>query len=209
MGSVSEERVTIESAGARIDGRANLPANATSAIVFCHPHPAYGGDMHNSVVQAVVGLLAEHGWATLRFDFRGVGASTGTLGDRPGELADAAAAIDLLRRRSNPSTTVLGGYSYGSTIALELGPGREDVDALLAVAPPFSMFPADDLPAPNKPLGLIVGDRDEFCDSASFAAAASRFGSQATSFEVPGADHFWFGRERDLQAAVLRWFDGV
>ncbi len=208
MAAVSEERVTIESDGARIDGRATLSENATSAIVFCHPHPANGGDMHNSVVQAVVGLLAERGWATLRFDFRGVGASTGTLGDRAGELADAAAAIDLLRRRSNPSRTVLGGYSYGSTIALELGPGRDDVDALLAVAPPFSMFPAGDLPLPNKPLGLIVGDRDEFCDSASFAAAASRFGPQATAFEVPGADHFWFGRERDLQAAVLRWVDG-
>ena len=204
----SEERVTIESDGARIDGRIAVPADAASAIVFCHPHPAYGGDMHNSVVLAVLGTLAERGWATLRFDFRGVGASSGTLGDRPGELADAAAALDLLRRRCDAKRMVLGGYSYGATVALELGPGRDDVDALLAVAPPFSMFPADGLPEANKPLALIAGDRDEFCDSASFAAAAARFGPLAQSVEVPGADHFWFGRESELQKAVVRLIDG-
>ncbi len=180
MSNPLEETIAIESDGALLDARTAIPDGAEAAIVFCHPHPQYGGDMDNPVVTTVLREFANAGWATLRFNFRGVGASTGSFGDMVGERADAAAVTAALAARCPRARMVLGGYSFGAAIALELGLGLDGVAAVLAVAPPFGMLPAPSGPA-GKAVALLVGDADQFCPIDAFedgVARARRGGAQ-------------------------------
>lgn len=203
--SVSEESLVIASDGARLQARLHAPAEPVGAIVFCHPHPQYGGDMDNSVVTAVVGALAARGWATLRFNFRGVGGSGGSFADGVGESADAAAALDALAARCPGTRLVLGGYSFGAAIALDLGLARDDVAAVLAVAPPFAVLPFDgraERRRTDKPVLLITGDRDQFCPVVAFEAAASSLEPNVHAAVLPGVDHFFTGHEQVLADQV-------
>ncbi len=202
MSAVGEETVSIESGAVRLEARLSLPDGAQGAAVVCHPHPQYGGDMDNSVVTALVSALDAERWATLRFNFRGVGASTGAFGDMVGEAEDVAAALAFLAERCPRSRLVLAGYSFGALIALDVGLKRSDVAAVVAVAPPFGMLPPPTAPA-EKPLVLLVGDSDQFCPLDAFESAARSLGPKAGSEVVAGADHFFFGAERTVAARAV------
>ncbi len=206
MKGSSEERLSIESDGAVLDARLSLPDGAENGLVFCHPHPEYGGDMDNSVVTAVLAAFADKGWATLRFNFRGVGASTGSFGNMVGERDDAAAAVAALAARCPGARLVLGGYSFGAAIALELGLSRADVAAVIAVAPPFGMLPAP-RGAAEKPVVLLVGDSDNFCPLEAFRQGVESLGPMVRSEVVIGADHFLFGREGALAGRAVALLD--
>jgi alpha/beta superfamily hydrolase len=116
--SPPESLVSIPSSDAVLDGRLALPTAPRAGVVLCHPHPAFHGTMHSSVIQALASRLSAAGYATLRFDFRGVGRSTGTptAGDREGE--DVLAATAYLRGRGVAPICVAG-YSFGAAAALD------------------------------------------------------------------------------------------
>jgi hypothetical protein len=113
-----EVEVTIPSTDAALDGRLALPTSPRAGVVLCHPHPAFGGTMDASPIPMLGRALSSKGYATLRFDFRGVGRSTGTAtgGDREGEDVLAAAAV-LRERAIDP--VCLFGYSFGAAAALD------------------------------------------------------------------------------------------
>jgi alpha/beta superfamily hydrolase len=150
-------RATFASGDLNLEGELTLPGSCSRGAVICHPHPQYGGDMDDPVVCAVARALQEAGHATLRFNFRGVGASTGRYGGGAGEGDDLRAAVRFLIERSGASRVTLAGYSFGAMIALQVGPDVPQVDQLIAVAPPLSFFGLDGIAACTKEKLFVVG----------------------------------------------------
>ena len=178
------------------------PATPHPAVVVCHPHPLFGGDMHNSVVTAVCQALVEAGIAALRFNFRGVGRSQGRFGEGVGEREDAIAALAYLRQREGVDSAKVGivGYSFGAAVALVAA--DDQMAALAAISPPvFGHVTAP--PAIVCPTLLITGDRDDVAPPAQVTALGRTLGPQCRVEVVPGADHFWWGHDEKLAQAVV------
>ncbi len=205
-----ETPVRIAVADFTLDGRLALPVHAgadvasttpTAGAVVCHPHPQYGGSMENDLVVTLTRALGAAGLATLRFDFRGVGASGGRYDDGRGEVADVRAASALLRERLGVPRVTLVGYSFGSVMALRAGTDDADhTTTIVAIAPPVRMIALDFLAGSRVPTAFVTGDRDQFCPVAALASARERFAPTSTLALVPGADHF-FGAHLDSLAA--------
>lgn len=203
---MQEERITFKSGELTLEGRIALPdgAGPHRAAVVCHPHPLYGGSMYNNVVDAVLEALHARGFATLRFNFRGVGASEGEFDNGRGEADDAAAAIRFLTTQAGvrADKAVLAGYSFGAIAAVRAAAGLQEVAAIVAVALPLGMIDASVLGTIAKPVVLLAGDRDSYCPAEHLAALAERLGSAARLKIISGADHFFGGREHEITAAL-------
>src|SRR5262249_49861115 len=130
-----------------------LPPSPPAGVVICHPHPLYGGDMENPVVVRVQEACAALDLATLRFNFRGVGASGGVHGGGVGEQEDAASALDALAKAMGSGTPAIAGYSFGSRIAALVGSRDGRVGGIALLAPPlavsdFRVLPDTPCPSP-------------------------------------------------------------
>jgi alpha/beta superfamily hydrolase len=171
------------------------------AVVVCHPHPLFGGDMHNSVVVAVCQAVVDAGITALRFNFRGVGSSQGGFGDGIGERDDVLAALAYLRGLEgvDPAKVGLVGYSFGA--AMSLLAADEEVMALAAISPP-SIGSAIPRLAVGCPTLLIAGDRDDVAPTGWLTTLAGVIGSHCRVAVVSGADHFWWGHEEKLAQTV-------
>ena len=195
-------RVTFSSGPLRLEGHLTLPAAATRGAVVCHPHPQYGGDMDNSVVIALARVLADTGHATLRFNFRGVGASDGSYAGGIGEAEDAYAAVSYVGERAGVQAVTLAGYSFGAMVALHAGVCLPAVDRLIAVAPPLSFFDLTGLAACTKDKLFIVGDADQYCGMAQLAQQLAHVAEPKTQRIISGADHSFLGHEAALIEAA-------
>src|SRR5438094_10611387 len=112
---ISEQSVVIDvSQQLTLEARLAVPASPGGGVVICHPHPLYGGDMDNPVVVRVQQVCADLGLATLRFNFRGVGGSSGTHGGGGAEQDDARAALDALSKATGARPLGIAGYSFGA-----------------------------------------------------------------------------------------------
>lgn len=194
--------VTFNSGRHRLEGILEPVAGAQRAAVVCHPHPQYGGNMFSNVVRAVHDALSTVGYSTLRFNFRGVGESEGVYSGGRGERDDAAAAIEFLSQQSDARDITLAGYSFGAMVAVELAPQQPAVHRLVAVAPPLAFFSLSGLSTYQAPTLLVVGDRDEYCDSSRFRDEVALLNGPVTDTVIPGADHFFFGHEPELRRVV-------
>jgi alpha/beta superfamily hydrolase len=171
------------------------PPTPTLGTVVCHPHPLYGGDMDNGVVVAVADALASAGVATLRFNFAGVGGSTGTYDDGRAEVGDVDAALETLRTRVPAGTPLaLVGYSFGAWVALRV---RMALARVVAIAPPLQLL-ADAGPATVAPVIYVAGTRDAFCPVDRLVTLAPPESVRT----LAGADHFFAGRTAELAAIV-------
>src|SRR5439155_17501983 len=127
--------------GPPLEARLRLAESARGGLVVCHPHPLYGGDMDNPVVVRAAEVATESGLSTLRFNFRGVGRSSGTHDRGEGEGHDLKAALEMLRNRLPPGRPLgLAGYSFGAWIAARVTASGVPLTALCLIAPPLSMF---------------------------------------------------------------------
>jgi alpha/beta superfamily hydrolase len=170
------------------------------AVVVCHPHPLYGGDMHNEVVLTLCRALLERGMAALRFNFRGAGRSGGDHGGGYEEREDVFAALDLLRTRHetvDPARLGLAGYSFGAAVALNAAPAA-GVRALCAVSPPPQMLDFSAQFGVELPVLLIAGDNDPIAPAARVEQLPAAIGPSARASIVAGADHFWWGHMVEL-----------
>ena len=196
------QEVTFTSDGLALEGILHLPASSPSpAVAVCHPHPLYGGDMHNSVVVALCRAAAARGIAALRFNFRGVGRSEGSFADGVGERADATAALAHLPQLPEVDGDKLGvvGYSFGAAVAL-LAAG-DGLRAVVAVSTPTIARGLSEI-AIRCPALLVVGEQDQVAPPSRLASLGQAVGPQAELIMVPGADHFWWGAEERLSAIV-------
>lgn len=190
----------------RLDARVHVPASPRRLVVLCHPHPLYGGSMHSPVVLSVARVLAEKGGeraATLRFDFRGVGASEGRYDDGRGEIDDAMAAIAELRQRAPGVPVSVCGHSFGSWVGLRAAAldGGVDRAALVAPSTRFFEFGPGGGEAPSLEAKIFIGDQDEFCDVAEARALAASLGAEIEVFA--GFDHHFMKSRRRIAEAVL------
>jgi uncharacterized protein len=196
-----EESVSIPGPGVTLEGRL-WPGAAPGGAIIAHPHPQFGGDMTNNVVLTAVRALAARGLAALRFNFRGVGRSTGAYGGGLDEADDVAAALAFLKTRT-PGPHYVVGYSFGAAVA-----GRALIQGLSAngaicIAPPIAFMDLTFLPLVPGLRLILVGDRDELCPLPTLQAlmAASQPPPGKTVAEIriiPGADHFFSRGEAEL-----------
>jgi hypothetical protein len=205
---MQERRVTFKSDGLKLEGLVAVPDGATGAGVVCHPHPLYGGSMHNNVVEAVLEAMWTIKRATLRFNFRGVGASEGDYDGGAGEARDALAAVAWLASHADAGErgVLLAGYSFGAAVAMRVGMDARSVERLIAIALPLAMTEVE--VSGRKPVLLISGDRDAYSPVDRVQALASRLGAAAEVRIVAGADHFFGGFEAELSREIAAALSG-
>ena len=205
---IPERSVSLSVApGVTIDARIALPPGASGGVALCHPHPLYGGDMENPVVVRAAEVCGEAGLATLRFNFRGVGASTGAYDEGRGEQDDLGAALDHLAG-ALPAGAPLGaaGYSFGAAVAARVAI-RRPLAGVALIAPALAMPALADLGDLAKVEGqvlIVAGTADQYCP----LDALERLGRavpRATVRTVDGADHFFFGKLFPLGEIVGAW----
>lgn len=194
---VAEERVTIAGADVNLEGRL-APGTAPDGIVITHPHPLYGGTMDNNVVWTVAKAFQSRDWTTLRFNFRGVGLSSGEHGDGLAELADVQAAVNFLASRV-PGRRFLAGYSFGAAVGARALVQGVSVAGAILIAPPIGLMDMDFLPRVPKLRLIVVGDRDEFCPLDRLEKLLPPAAAGGPEIRViPNCSHFFAGRERQL-----------
>jgi uncharacterized protein len=210
---MKEQQVTFPSGTLALEGLLAKPEGSEGARggVVCHPHPLYGGSMYNNVVDAVLAAMWKKNWATLRFNFRGVGQSEGEHGGGVGEAEDAAAAIGFLTSQSGVAGegAVLAGYSFGSVAATVAAPKIANLGALVLVALPLKMADVRALQNFNHPIVLAAGDHDQYCPATQLEALHKELGERAQIRIVPGADHFFGGFEVELADAIESMIAGL
>lgn len=188
----------------QLEGELSLPdgAPALPSAVVAHPHPQYGGNMFNNVVEGVFEGLLERGRAVLRFNFRGVGRSGGASGG--GEPEDLAAAVDYLAKATGDPPGEIGviGYSYGAAVSSAFLESKPALFAAVMIAPPLSMSGFESLERCGAPAYAICGDRDPFCPVEAAEALIERCASPKGLAVVAGADHFFQGDEAAVAAQV-------
>lgn len=178
----------------------------TGAAVVCHPHPLHGGTMHTKAVYRAAQALSDAGLIGLRFNFRGVGASTGSHEDGIGERDDVRAALDWLGVRSPNLPLVAGGFSFGSMVALGEAASDDRVVAMLGLGLPVEMYDYSYLADVRKPVLVVQGEDDEFGSGPHVQEIVDGLGGHVTLARVPGADHYFNGRFDELRSAVHRFF---
>jgi hypothetical protein len=175
--------------------------------VVCHPHPLFGGTMHNKVVFRTAEAFQHAGFASLRFNFRGVGGSPGTHDDGKGEQDDARAAIDYLAALYPGVPLALSGFSFGGGVCLSYGPTDPRVRLLWAVAPGVGRRDFSHLALCDVPKGVVQGTADELCPLADLEAAWPGWADPKAKYLVDGADHFFVGRLPEMQAALQAFLE--
>jgi len=175
------------------------------AALVCHPHPLYGGTMHNKVVFKVAQTLQTLGMPTLRFNFRGVGHSTGTYDEGRGEMDDVHYALEFLSRRYPGLPVVLAGFSFGSYVALHVAAVDGRGQAMIGLGVPARMFADDTLQDSHKPKLIIQGTRDELAPYDQALQWFEQLPAPKTMVAIEGADHFFQGRLDEVQAAITNF----
>jgi uncharacterized protein len=203
---MKEEQITFPCGELTLAGMIARPGASTvdRGAVVCHPHPLYGGSMYNNVVEAALEAMWRLGWATLRFNFRGVGQSQGEHSGGAGEADDAAAAVGFMAGELAVSfqKIVLAGYSFGAMAAMNAAFRLTDLGALMLIALPLRMAQTDALSQFKAPLVLAAGDQDNYCPPAQLQAIHQALGSRAQLKIIRGADHFFGGYEAELADAL-------
>ncbi|MGB8685607.1 MAG: CocE/NonD family hydrolase [Candidatus Binatus sp.] len=201
---MDEIQVTFRSGDLTLEGLLANPGGDAPAAVVCHPHPMYGGSMFNNVVDAILAALWQLGYATLRFNFRGVGGSDGEYDGGPGEVDDAVAAMAFLLAQPGvrKSGAVMAGYSFGAMVAVSAGYERAEIARIVAVALPLAMADARIPDGASKPVLLVSGDSDSYSPVAGLRALKAKIGDSARLEIVAGTDHFFGGREAELSRVI-------
>jgi alpha/beta superfamily hydrolase len=184
------------------------PAAPVAAAVVCHPHPLGGGTMNNNVVYRLTKALVDAGVVVLRFNFRGVGASTGQHDGGVGEEDDARAALEALARRHPRLPLWMAGFSFGARVGLTVGAHEPRVEKLLGIGLALNMFDYSFLGATPKPKALIQAANDEYGGRAPIEAAVATFMEPKKLWIVDDATHLFPQHLAPLEAAAgeaARW----
>lgn len=176
--------------------------------VVCHPHPSGGGTLHNKVVFRAARGLENANVATLRFNFRGVGASAGTHDEGEGEQGDVLAAIEWAKRKHPGKKLIVGGFSFGAWVASRVACELPEVDAIFLIGTPVNKYDFGHLRHCEKPMLFLHGTDDEYGDVAKLETLAQQV-RNAESVIVTGADHFFSKQLDAVDETVRQWAEEV
>ena len=172
--------------------------------VVCHPHPLGGGTLHNKVVfRAARGLEAAN-VATLRFNFRGVGASGGKHDEGDGEVSDVNAAIAWVKKKHPGKKLFVGGFSFGAWVASRAACELPEVDAVFLIGTPVNKYDFSYLRSCEKPMLFIHGTQDEHGDVNKLDKLVQSI-RNAESVTITGADHFFTKQLEGLEETIRGW----
>lgn len=176
--------------------------------VICHPHPLGGGTLHNKVVFRAARGLENANIATLRFNFRGTGASGGKHEEGEGEQDDVLTAIEWAKRKHPGKKLIVGGFSFGAWVASRVACELPEVDAMFLIGTPVNKYDFGYLRDCEKPVLFLHGTQDEYGDVAKLEKLAQQV-RNAESVIVTGADHF-FNKQLDAVDETIRlWAEEV
>lgn len=178
------------------------------AAVVCHPHPLGGGTMHNKVVYRAAAGLNDAGLVTLRFNFRGVGNSTGEHDDGDSERQDVRDAIDYMSGEFPELGMMLAGFSFGSRVGTEVGMNDDRINRLVSIGTPVDKYhDYDFLTELQKPILFVHGDSDEFGSVENLGVLVSKVSAvtdtESVIFENCG--HFFDEHLNELRATIAEW----
>jgi alpha/beta superfamily hydrolase len=183
-------------------------ADAGYAALVCHPHPLFGGTMHNKVVYHAMKAFQAHGLPVLRFNFRGAGLSEGEHDHGHGEVEDVHAALDWLHRRYG-LPLLFAGFSFGSSVGLRACCGHPLVKGMAALGLPVRAggreYHYRFLAGCTQPKLFISGAQDEYGPQAEVEAVVATAAPPAEVVIIPGADHFFAGKLEQMQQPLITW----
>jgi alpha/beta superfamily hydrolase len=219
ISSGSIRSLFLDGPSGRLEALLNAGAeNATHAALVCHPHPLFGGTLHNKVVFHTMKALNSFGFPVLRFNFRGAGLSQGEHDEGNVEVDDVRAAIDWLDAEFH-LPLVFAGFSFGAAVGLKTACSDSRVKAAIGVGIPAGPVAAgtevprtyelDFLRECAKPKLFVSGARDQFGPRAKLEALVALVPEPKKLVLIEGADHFFEGRLRELREAIESWVKGV
>ena len=204
--------VDIPAAHGKLEGLLWEVASPRAAAIVCHPHPQHGGTMHNHVAYRIARAFRDRAVAALRFNFRGVGRSTGIYDEGRGERQDAMLALDFLVERFPDVPAIAAGFSFGARIALQLGVDDARATKVLAVGLAMDLFDYGFVRNLARPAAFIQSENDEYGAVSKVRELVAQLRSPHQLFVVPGADHLCTGRLEQLEAAAteaVKWLLAV
>jgi len=207
--------IFLEGPAGRLEALLNAGApHATQAALVCHPHPLFGGTLHNKVVFHTVKALNSFGFPVLRFNFRGTGLSQGEHDHGIGEVEDVRAALDWLDSEFH-LPLIFAGFSFGAAVGLRAACADDRVHALIGAGLPVApvaaaaeeprVYSFEFLQKCFKPKLFVSGARDQFGPRAKLEALVASIPEPKQLVVIEGADHFFEGRLRELRDAIEVW----
>jgi alpha/beta superfamily hydrolase len=198
----------------RLEALLNAGApDATHAVVICHPHPVYGGTLHNKVVFHAMKALHHFGFPVLRFNFRGAGLSEGEYDHGVGEVEDVRTALDWMAREY-ALPMIFAGFSFGAAVGLRAACPDPHVTALIGLGLPATpvddrVYDFDYLRSCAKPKLFVSGSRDQFGPPGKLEALVNTFADPKTLVRIEAGDHFFEGRLKEMRDAIERWVSEI
>jgi len=177
-------------------------------VILCHPHPQYGGDMDHPVITTSVEAASQEGFSTLRFNFRGVGASQGSYGEGVGERQDVKSVANYFfsRLKDDHPLFILVGYSFGAWAGFPIAIEDERFAGMVAVAPPLEIYDFGFLKGCKKKKLFVAGDKDSFCPPSLLEKWYQQLDGPKSLAVIPGADHFFFSHVRFISQPLREFF---
>lgn len=199
----------LEGPAGRLEALLNVGApNASHAALVCHPHPLFGGTMHNKVVYGAMKALASFGMPVLRFNFRGAGMSGGTHDQGRGEVEDVRTALDWLEREFH-LPIVFAGFSFGAAVGLRAACPDPRVVALISLGTPVQVdergYRYEFLHDCMKPKLFVSGGRDQYGPRAELERVVARAAEPKQLVLVNEADHFFQGHLQQMREVIRTW----
>ena len=196
--------VDLFSSAGRLEALYRELQDPAGVAVICHPHPLGGGTLHNKVVFRAARGLENANVATLRFNFRGAGASAGQHDEGEGEQQDVVAAIDWVVRYHPGKKLIVGGFSFGAWMASRVACEMPNVDALFLIGAPVNKYDFGYLRHCDKPILFLHGTQDEYGDVAKLEKLIPLV-RNAESVIVTGADHFFTKQIDAVEETMRSW----
>jgi alpha/beta superfamily hydrolase len=198
-----EALITFQSQSYLLEGLLHEGSEA-EGVVIAHPHPLYGGDMYNTIVESITAVYQSKGYTTLRFNFRGVGNSQGFYAKGVGEQNDTIAAVDYLKELGVQSPN-LAGYSFGAWVNAFVAHQEHSLRNTIMVSPPVAVIDFSSIGhIPSLKL-VVSGSRDEYAPGDQIKAMLTDLNASAHLEIIHGADHFYGGHLETLKSVLSEY----
>ncbi|HEY4490376.1 MAG TPA: alpha/beta fold hydrolase [Acidobacteriota bacterium] len=201
------EMVVIPGTAGELEGIYSYVSKKVSHLaILCHPHPLYGGTMHNKVVYSMATALNQIGYATVRFNFRGVGRSTGTFNHGIGEQRDVESVIEHFDRLYPDSTKIMAGFSFGAKVGLMVASRDSRISGVIGIGVTVDVADFSFLIEYEKPKLIVQGSQDQFGSVSALETWFQKLAEPKRLVIVHDAVHLFDGKLPELKSAIMSEF---